>query len=171
MGILSESFGLLLGDTTFTDPESGPLSPQNSNLLKYGTPELFVRLYQDFPLDKKLFLARCLSAATFAGKDGDGNPVCDLLATGSPIPFISIAFESRGDFAMAFDTSGLELFRATRNLDMILSKGFTLMILKALSPMRPLSATKPWDWARKIWCETKPNPGSWAESAWASSSR
>ncbi|WDQ14637.1 hypothetical protein [Rhodopirellula sp. P2] len=111
--ILSEAFGLLIGDTTFGDK-----SAAESHLLNYSTPELQFTLYQDFPLDKKTFFCEVPFGSAFAS-----SGICDVVSSGSPTPFVSVSFEARMDYGVAFDTTGLELYRDSGNPDAII-EGF-----------------------------------------------
>jgi Ca2+-binding RTX toxin-like protein len=102
----SKSFDLLLGDTRFVAND-----PAQSLLIEYGTPEMRVALYQDFPLSgwwKELPGAELVELAIIIASGG-------TVGLGEAGDFISITFEWQADFAMAFDTTGLELFRATEN--------------------------------------------------------
>lgn len=94
------SFELLMGNTRF---EGG--SAEDTLLLKYGTPELFVFRYQDFPLDVRKFLSQVPVLSWFVS---DVEPWV-------PTPYLFLSFEARADFAMAFDTTGLETYRVTEN--------------------------------------------------------
>jgi len=96
------SFELLMGNTRF---DGG--SAEDNLLLKYDTPELFVFLYQDFPLDVKKFLSQVPVLSIFVS---DVDPWV-------PTPYLFLSFEARADFAMAFDTTGLETYRVTENPD------------------------------------------------------
>jgi len=96
------SFELLMGNTRFNGG-----SAEDNLLLEYGTPELFVFLYQDFPLDVKKFLSQVPVLSIFVS---DVDPWV-------PTPYLFLSFEARADFAMAFDTTGLETYRVTENPD------------------------------------------------------
>ncbi|MCC9643317.1 hypothetical protein LOC71_13610 [Rhodopirellula sp. JC740] len=111
--ILSEAFGLLMGDTTF-----GNHTAADSQLMSYSTPELQFTLYQDFPLDKKTFFCEVPFGSGFAS-----SGICDVVSSGSPTPFISVSFEARMDYGVAFDTTGLQLYRDSGNPDAIV-EGF-----------------------------------------------
>ncbi|RLT06026.1 MAG: hypothetical protein DWI22_12770, partial [Planctomycetota bacterium] len=102
--ILTHSFDLLTGNINF-----GGTAAQSS-LMTYDTPELFVALYQDIPLDACfIFFKPFLNPAKKA--------LCPILskAKGAWNPYLAFNFEARAREGMAFDTTGLERFRITRN--------------------------------------------------------
>ncbi len=83
------------------------LAEHDSMLMNYGTPELFVALYQDFPLSKEKFFCEVPGL----GFTCDAIPLTEI----APTPFISINFEARADFAIGWDATGLGLFGKTGN--------------------------------------------------------
>ncbi|QDT02164.1 Bifunctional hemolysin/adenylate cyclase precursor [Rubripirellula lacrimiformis] len=103
--ILEHSFGLLLGQTRFNGQ-----SESDSNLLTYSTPELSLRLYQMFPLSWE----KVLKTLTGSGLVGIfvGRP---LDRAKYAVPFLSIAFEAKADYAFAMDTTGLQQYGITGN--------------------------------------------------------
>jgi len=108
------SFRLLLGETdleNFEVKDSEGNITKESRLLRYGTPELFVQLYEEIPLDGKFAIKKLnKAAAKLTSKYTAGVEW-----------FIPIALEARADFQIEFDTTGLETFRSTGNPDDIVN--------------------------------------------------
>ncbi|MGC9330174.1 MAG: hypothetical protein ACP5I1_21235, partial [Candidatus Hinthialibacter sp.] len=99
----SQSFDLILGHTVIGDASD----VESSRLIDYGTPELFVMLYQDIPLSKKEICKKVFKSGAL-GKA--------LTTFGIDIyAHLAIAFEARADFQLEFDTTGLDTFRITSN--------------------------------------------------------
>jgi Ca2+-binding RTX toxin-like protein len=115
-GVATVSFDLLLGNTRFVKDD-----PEQSLLLTYGTPELRVTLNQQIPLNGKWWNelpgAEFIELMVLAASGG----AAVAAAIPEVAPYLSINFESRADFELAFDTTGLETFQATRNPDDIVN--------------------------------------------------
>ncbi|TWT81033.1 Bifunctional hemolysin/adenylate cyclase precursor [Planctomycetes bacterium CA13] len=104
--IFEHSFGLLLGETSFDGR-----GEENSHLMSYSTPELTLILYHLQPLTWESTIGTLVNKAVakVVGKPLDAYKYAQ--------PFISLSFEARADYAMAFDTTGLERFGYTGNPD------------------------------------------------------
>ncbi|SMP65938.1 Ca2+-binding protein, RTX toxin-related [Neorhodopirellula lusitana] len=120
--ILSHSFDLLLGQTSLDGN-----AEQDSFLLTYQTPELSYLLYKMIPLEWQSTLSTLIHplVGTLVGRPLDNAKYV--------FPFVSVAFEARAKYAMAFDTTGLQRFRYTGNPDDILN-GFFFDDFNGINP-------------------------------------
>ncbi|WP_442508220.1 hypothetical protein SH528x_007181 [Novipirellula sp. SH528] len=120
--IFEESFGLLLGETGFDGR-----SEADSHLMTYSTPELSLILYHLQPLTWESTIGTLVNKAVakVVGKPLDAYKYA--------VPFISISFEARADYAMAFDTTGLKRLGITGNSDDIVD-GFYFDDFEGVEP-------------------------------------
>jgi Ca2+-binding RTX toxin-like protein len=100
----SKSFSLVFGDYRLGNPSA---QAKDVELLKYGTPEMFLYLYQDIPISKEQLAKKILKEGTILGA---------LTEFGVRVEaFIPVAFETRADFGVAIDGFGLKTYGQTRN--------------------------------------------------------
>lgn len=120
--ILQRSFDLLLGETSFEGR-----GEENSYLMSYSTPELALVLYHLQPLDWEGMIGTLVNrvVAKVVGRPLDSYKYA--------VPFVSISFEARADYAMAFDTTGLQRFGVTGNADDI-ADGFYFDDFEGVEP-------------------------------------
>lgn len=120
--IFEESFGLLLGETGFDGR-----SEADSHLMTYSTPELSLILYHLQPLTWESTIGTLVNKAVakVVGKPLDSYKYA--------VPFISVSFEARADYTMAFDTTGLKRLGITGNADDIVD-GFYFDDFEGVEP-------------------------------------